>query len=68
MDKLANPQKVVCQQCRGIGAYETTLKDRGGRLPHGLGVEHWVPCDLCNDGYVDLADYYARIGCQVGDV
>jgi len=53
--KETENKKNICQKCKGEGHYTTTLKDRSGRNPHGLGTTHIVPCDFpgCHGGIVD---------------
>lgn len=46
--------KKECPVCYGRGYIETTLRDLGGRQPHGLGVDAIVPCPLpaCKRGVI----------------
>ena len=57
-----------CPKCKGNGGYYTNLKDLGGRQSHGLGVDHYVPCDYpgCHNGVVDIDENRRITSGRVG--
>ena len=50
----------MCSRCKGAKFTYANLRDLGGRQPHGFGVEHYLPCDMCDGkGYITEADRQA---------
>lgn len=55
-----------CQQCRGHGWHEATLRDLAGRQGHSCGIPAIVPCmhPACRNGKVtpeSMEEYYVKV-------